>query len=196
MHAAGLVALLMLTADPLSPEETAQITVEQKQAQEAVNKKFDNKKSSELTPDERREMVRAQGEAEQKVLDKHGVDAKTWARQSTQKSRDQYAEQKVLQQQIVDKQKKAAEDAAKKKSGGGSKDEVSIQKGISDENPVTLDEQENEDGTVAVEKGLPPGAESDQGLAQEQDKLEGAAPASDAPAAPKAKSKSGGGRRR
>ncbi len=160
-----------------------------------MNKEFGDKKSSELSQDERRAMVKAQGEAQQKVLDKHGVDAKTWARESIGKGRDEYAEQQRLQKQIVDKQKAAAEAAAKKKAdGAGGSKEISVQKGISDENPVTLDENEN--GEVTVEKGLPPDATSDQGLAQEQDKLEGSSSASPA-AAPKPKSgKSGGGRRR
>jgi hypothetical protein len=189
----ALIALcLAFVADePLSAEKTAVISREQEKAQAEVDAKYGNKKPTELSADERRQQAKDRAAAEQQVLDKNGVSAKEWARESLRKDREQFAQQKELKKQLIEKEKAAAE--AIKKAQAQLK-EVQVQKGFSDENPVTLEEKENEDGKVAVEKGLPGDLSQDEEAAREQDRLENGGASDDAPkAAPKTR---GGGRRR
>ncbi|MFZ5443435.1 MAG: hypothetical protein ACOZQL_25735 [Myxococcota bacterium] len=182
------LCLALVADEPMPVEKSAAITREQEKAQAEVSAKYGNKKSSELSQDERRQMIREQIEADKKVLDKYGVSAKDWARESIRKDRDQYASQKQAEKALAEKEKAQAE-AAKKDPGAK---EIQVQKGFSDENPVTVDEKAGEDGKVAVEQGLPPGANEDQDAASEQDRLEKSGPASDD--APKAAKPSGGGK--
>jgi hypothetical protein len=187
------LCLALVADEPLSPQKAAAVTREQAKAQADVAAKYGNKKSSELTPDERRQMIKDQTAAEKQVLEKHGVDAKTWARESIKRDRAQLATAKAEEQKLAEKEQKDAEDAKKPKE----QKPITVQKGFSDENPVTLEEKDAEEGKVAVEKGLPPGTDSDQEAAAEQDRLEGSGAADDgSKSAPKAAPKGKGGGRR
>jgi hypothetical protein len=190
-----LIALALTADDPISLEKSAQIELEQEKARDEVAKKYGNKKFSELSPEERKQMSKDQDAAAREVLEKAGVDPKQWARDSMKRDRAAYAQQKELLKDIKEKQKAGLEQAKKAKE---QVKEVTVQRGISDENPVTIDEKEAEDGKIAVEQGLPPEVDSDQAAAQEQDRLENAGSASDS--TPKAtgssKGKGGGGKRR
>ena len=86
--AAALASLTAHAGDDLNPENMAKIQSEQTKASEAVDKKYGNKKASELSPDERKAMSREKGEAERAVLDKHGVDSKSFARANAKMSRE------------------------------------------------------------------------------------------------------------
>jgi hypothetical protein len=196
MSLALVTLCLALVADePLTPEKSASIAREQAKAQAEVSAKYGNKKSSELSQDERRQMIKDQAAADRQVLEKNGVSAKEWARESMRKDREQFAQQKQLEKDQAEKEK-AAE--AAKKAGKDAPKEVHVRKGFSDENPVTLEEKPGEEGKVAIEQGLPPGEGQDQDAAAEQDRLENSGSVDDAPkAAPKSTGKGGkGGRRR
>lgn len=190
----SLLVLLLLAADPLPVEKSAAIERDQQKAQAEVAKKYGNKKPSELSSDERREMTRDLAEADQKVLDKHGVDPKAWARESIRKGRDEYAQQKDAVKKLDEKEKAEAE----KKAAEAKKEpkEITIQKGFNDENPVVLEEKEG--GEVVVEKGLPPEAADESNALSEYERLEGMGAAPEKPAEPaKPTKKSGkGGKRR
>ncbi|MFT3707052.1 MAG: hypothetical protein QM817_05220 [Archangium sp.] len=190
-----LIALALTADDPISPEKSAQIEIEQEKARDEVAKKYGNKSFSELSPEERKQMSKDQDEAAKAVLDKAGVDPKQWARDALKRDRNEYAQQKELVKEIKEKQKVALEQAKKAKE---TVKEITVQRGISDENPVTIDEKDNEDGKPSVEQGLPPEVDSDQQAAMEQDRLENSGSA-DAPAAKSSgssKGKGGGGKRR
>ena len=182
-----LTLCLSLGAEPIAPEKSAVIVREQQKAQAEVAAKYGNKKSSELSREERAQMTKDLSAAEKAVLDKNGVDAKQWARESMKKDRSEYAEGKQLVKDLEEKEK-AAE--AKKQADAQAPKEIEVQRGVSEENPVTLDEKPNADGTVPVEKGLPPEAAQELQAAQGQ---EGATPQGEAPAA---KPKGKGSRRR
>ncbi len=187
------LCLALVSDEPIPAEKAAVVTREQQKAQADVGAKYGNKKSSELSPDERRQMVKDQSAADKAVLDKNGVDAKQWARESMKKDRAGYAEQKALVKDLADKEKKAADEAAK--NGKKPARDIQVQKGFSDENPVTLEEKEVEGGAVAVEKGLPSETNQDQEAASEQDRLEkGAGASDDSPRAAPKSSKGGRGR--
>lgn len=195
--ASATLVVLLLGADPLPPDQAAAIALDQKAAQAEVQKKYGNKPASELTNAERAQMIRDQAAAEQKVLEKHGVDAKTWAREQMERSPQQAADAKAREQALADQRQKDAE--AKARAAAGDQ-EVQVQRGFSDANPVTMEEKKG-DG-VSVEEGLPSDAAADQAeaagdssadLAAAPDVSEKPAPAK----ASKGKAKGGkGGRKR
>ena len=156
----SLVALcLALVADePMAPEKSAGIEREQQKAQAEVNTKYGNKKPTELSREERSQMAKDLANADKAVLDKNGVDPKQWARESLKKNRDEYAKGKELVKGLEEKEKA---DAKKKADAANEPKEIAVQRGVSEENPVTLDEKANEDGAIPVEKGLPPDAAKD-----------------------------------
>lgn len=182
-----LTLVIALGAEPIPPEKAAQIERAQQKAQAAVDAKYGNRKLSELSQDERRQLTRDRAEAEAKVLADNGVDAKQWARESLKKDRGAYADAKERVKALVEKEKADAEAAEKAKKASG---EVQVQKGFSDENPVVLEEQEG--GEPVVEKELPADVAADQAAAAEQDRLEGSP--GETSAAPEAPAKGGRGK--
>lgn len=207
MLATTALVVVLLGADPASrfgaasangvpADQAAAIALDQKAAQAEVQKKYGNKKPSELSNDERSQMIREQAAAEQKVLDKYGVDAKTWARQQMAQSPQEAAAQKAREQALADQRQKDAEAKAKEQAGD---QEIQVQRGFSDGNPVTMEEKKV-DG-VSVEEGLPSDAAADQAEAAGDGPMDmSASDMNDKPAPSKAgkgKSKGGkGGRKR
>lgn len=182
------LCLALVADEPLTPQKTAAIERETEKAQAEVNKKYGNRKSTELSPDERREMTREQAAAEKNVLEKNGVSAKQWVKETQNVSRGEYAQRQQLKKDLAEKEK-AADDAAKKAAAGDK--EIQVQRGISEENPVTLDEKANEDGTVTVEKSIPTDAANDLREAEGTDAPQTGAAADEEPAAKPSKSKGG-----
>ena len=179
---------LALGADPIGTDKSAQILAQQAKAQTEVYAKYGNKKQGELSKDEINQMAKDLADADTAVLETNGVDPKDWARENMKKDRAAYAETKEKVKDIQAKEK-AAEEAKKKAEAAGPK-EVVVQRGISEENPVTLDEKPNANGQIPVEKGLPPEVQKEQEALSAQD---GAA--SGQPEEPKAGAKSGKGSR-
>lgn len=145
------LCLALVADEPMEPEKAAAIERAQAKAQAEVAAKYGNKKSSELSQDERRQMVKDQADADRAVLEKLGVDAKQWARESLRRDRDQYAKNKALVKEQDGKEKAEEE----RKKAAATKKDVEVQRGINEDNPVTLDEKAAE-GQVGVEQGLPP----------------------------------------
>ncbi len=143
-----LIAVVLLSGlaahagDELAPDQMAKIEHDQKKAAEAVDKKHGNKKPSELSQDERREIIREKAEADQAVLDKAGVDKKDFARAGARMGRDQRAQADAAGKAL---EKKDAE-AANAKQGG--------QKEIVVEHGLPPDEGVNEAAEADKEMGL------------------------------------------
>lgn len=159
----ALALLLTLAADELTPAKAAKVQKDRDQAMADIAKKYGNKKSSELTPDERRAMIQDQSAAETSVLEKNDVDAKDLARYEARMSKDDRAATKTERERL---DKKEADDkkAAEAKAQAGTQ-EVQVQKGFSDSNPVMLEETNSGNGAPVVEKGLPQDAQDDQAQA-------------------------------
>lgn len=184
------LCLALVADEPIPAEKAAVIERAQARAQAEVSAKYGNKKSTELSQDERRQMVKDQAAAEKAVLEKHDVDAKQWARESLKKDRAQYAEG---QQRVKDLEAKEKADEEKRKAEANASKEVEVQRGITDDSPVTLDEKPNEEGKVPVEQGLPPEAINDLQSVATEGGEPGAAPAvEEAPAAKPARGGKGG----
>jgi hypothetical protein len=189
--ALSLVTLcLALVADePPSPEKAAAIERQEQKAQAEVSAKYGNKKPTELSREERRQLDKDMADASKAVLEKNGVDPKQWARDSLKKGRSEYAKNKELVKGLEEKEKA---DEEKRKAEANLPKEIQVQRGVTDENPVTLDEKPNEDGVVPVEKGLPPEAQQEQNDLSAQD---GASSSSAPEEAPKPASGKGSKRR-
>jgi hypothetical protein len=127
-----LLGFSAFAGDELSPEKLGQLEHEQNKAAAEVDKKYGNKKPSELSSDERREMIREKAAAEQAVLDKNGVDKKDYVHAQTRMNRDGREQAKRT---TKDLEKKELEDEARKKQGGGQK-EVTVEHGLPQDDGV------------------------------------------------------------
>ena len=181
----SLLCLLLAAApDDLSPEKAAVIEREQAKATSAVAEKYGNKKPNELSRDERSQMIRDQAKAEKQVLEKNGVEAKAWARYGAKQSREDLAKTKAATK-ALDAKEKADEEAAKHVAAPPkTADEVGVQRGGNEENPVVL--EENENSTPTVETSLPADYQADQAAAAGTE-----APGAPAPAKAPAKGATG-----
>ncbi len=114
----SLLVFSSLVLGDVTPQQAAAMQVEQAKQMEQVSKQFGNRKSSEMSPDERREMIRAQAEGEKKALEKTGLSAKEWARHSQSLSRENAKAVNEERQRIDAKaaQDKKAQDAAAAKA--------------------------------------------------------------------------------
>lgn len=150
--AVTLVAPAVSAQEELTPEKIAKIRRDEKAAMAKVQQAHGNKKSSEMSNEERRQLIAEQGEAAQSALQKNGVSTKDYATYTARMSPDEQkaaeeAEKKLEAQEQAEAAKKAAE--AKKAEGG----EVQVQQGFSEENPVDLEEKEGAPPKVEYLKG-------------------------------------------
>ena len=114
-----------LAGDDLSAEKMGQLEHEQQKAAAAIDKKYGNRKPSEMSNDERREMIREKSAAEQQVLDKNGVDKKDYVRAQAHMNKEGRETASQTQKSL---QKKDEEAAAKKDTGG--QKEIVVEHGI------------------------------------------------------------------
>lgn len=173
VHASLLLAVALTVGPDLDPQRAAAIEYEQAKETAAVEAKYGNKKSTELSREERVQMIRDLAAAQGKVLDKYGVSPRDWARAQMARSREEAAQVKEATKALEAKEKAAA--AAKENEPG--QREITVQRGISDDNPVVLEEREG--AAPVVEQGLPPEYSKDQSDLAES---EAAGKASEAPA--------------
>ena len=186
MRAALILALWSCAApaladDDLTPEKAAKIDREQTKALEAVDKKYGNKKSSELSSEERREAIRDRSAAEKEVLEKNNVSARDYTRYTGHMTREDREATKAAAARLEEKEKAAEKE--KEKPAGGPK-EITVQRGFNDNNPVVLEEKAG--AAPVVEKGLPKDYNDDQAAAGQTDSSSQSAPA---PAKPAGKGK-------
>ncbi|KFA94662.1 hypothetical protein [Archangium violaceum] len=140
-------------AGDLTPEQMARIRRAEKAAVDKVNAAHGNKKSSEMSNSERREMIREQQEAVQKVMDEHGVSPKDYARQSARMGPKQNEQVAAAEKALEEKAAASASSPQGKEPG-----EIQLQEGFNEDNPVMMEEQEG--APPVVEHGLPAGEET------------------------------------
>ncbi len=158
-------ALLALTALPLraaaqdlDPKKAALIEHDQQKAYDEIDKKHGNKKPSELSSDERREIIHERAAAEQAVFDKQQVSPKDYTQYTAKMGLDDRAEMKDAAKQLKEKDEAAAQKKEEPQK------EIPIQHGFNDANPVVMDEKAG--APPMVEHGLPQDAADDQAAAQ------------------------------
>jgi hypothetical protein len=149
--AGGLCLSLLVLAgaaradDALTPERLGALRAEEQRALDEVAKAHGNKKPSELTREERDVVIREQAAASAAVLQRQGVDPKDYARANARLSRDGAARATSAQVAVQQAQQKA-DDAAKEPKPPPPP--VQVQRGISDEHPVILEELPGADSVV------------------------------------------------
>jgi hypothetical protein len=143
--------------EELTPEKIAAIRRDEKAAQDKVNEAYGNRKPSEMSTEERRQVIQDQQRAGLDVMAKHGVSDKEYSRHVARMGREEreavdQAEKKL---EAEERAAKAAAEQKKAEQEQRPPEDIPIQQGISDENPVEL--ESSQDAASVVEQGLPPG---------------------------------------
>ncbi len=145
--------------DELNPEKVAKIERDTEKALDKVDKKWGNKKPSELTSDERKQVIAERAAAEREVFEKNNTDAKSYLKYTTRQTKDERAATKDAAGRLAEKEKADAAKAAEEKKQGGPK-EIVIQRGGAGKDPIVMEEVEG--AQPIVEKGLPQEAQDEQ----------------------------------
>lgn len=122
---AVLASFAVHAGEDLTPQNVAKIQNETAKAQAEIDKKYGNKKNSELSADERRSMQKEKAAAEREVLEKHGTDVKSFSRASSKMGREDRA---ATEAATKDLEKKDAEAPAAAEPKKGGKKEIVIEK--------------------------------------------------------------------
>ncbi|MCP3098624.1 hypothetical protein LZ198_07010 [Myxococcus sp. K15C18031901] len=133
----------------LTPEKVAQIRRDEAAAMKKVSAEFGDRKSSEMSNEERGQQAAKQAGATASVLEKHGVSAKEYERFAAKMGREGN-ERAAAENQRLETQEKSAKQAAAKPA---EEKEVTIQAGFSNANPVELESLEGD--APVVEIGIP-----------------------------------------
>lgn len=133
----------------LTPEKVAHIRRDEATAMKKVDDEFGNRKSSEMSNEERGQAIQKQSAATSSVLEKHGVTAKEYDR-FTAKMGPEGNERAKAEGQRLEEQAKSAKQAAAKPA---EEKEVTIQQGFSNDNPVELESTEGDNPVVEI--GIP-----------------------------------------
>jgi hypothetical protein len=137
------------SAEDLSPEKLARIRRDEKAAMEQVNVKHGGKKSSEMDAAERRQVIQEQQDAIQGVMEQHGVSRKDYARQTARLGPQQNAQVDAAEKSLAEEEKARQQQAPAPLAP----EDIPIQLGWGEDNPVTMDEMEG--APPVVEYGVP-----------------------------------------
>jgi hypothetical protein len=132
----------------LTPEKVAAIRRDEQQAMSKVDAEYGNRKPSEMSQEERREAIQKQEAASASAMEKHGVSAKDYARYTARMTPEDNARAKAEEKRL---EAQAAQAAAAKKPA--EEEEVHVQQGFSDKDPVELEAEEGAEPVVDV--GVP-----------------------------------------
>lgn len=125
-------------AQALSPEKVAKIRREQQAAMAKIDKAHGNKEPSELSNEERRQIAAERAAAEAAVLEKHGTSTREYTNYTLRMGTDERQVVEAEEKRLADA---AAKKAAEAKKNAAAKDEVQVQKGFDEANPVDLEEK-------------------------------------------------------
>ncbi|MBX7114073.1 MAG: hypothetical protein K1X64_07035 [Myxococcaceae bacterium] len=104
MNATVLTVWLLLSSDAestaLTPEKVAQIHADQAKAHAAIDKKYGEKKLSELTTEERQAREKERSAASLHVFEQAGTDDKTFSRYEATLSREQRSRVKAAEDKL------------------------------------------------------------------------------------------------
>ncbi|MFP2931378.1 hypothetical protein ACLESO_40560 [Pyxidicoccus sp. 3LG] len=121
----------------LSPEKVAEIRRDESQALSKVNEELGNRQPSEMSNEERGEAVEKQQAASAAVLEKHGVSAKEFARYEARMTPEDNARAKAEEQRLAEQAAQAAKPP--EPPAALAPEDIPVQEGFNDENPVELE---------------------------------------------------------
>jgi hypothetical protein len=147
--------LALAQEEELTPEKVAAIRRDEQAAQAKVNAAYGNRKSSELSNEERRQLIQDQQEAGLAVLEKHGVSDKAYSRHVARMGREEREAVSLAEKKLEAEEQAARAEEQKRAEQAQLPEEIPIQQGISDQNPVEL--ESTQEAASVVEQGLPPG---------------------------------------
>ncbi|MBS1152621.1 MAG: hypothetical protein H6Q89_4319 [Myxococcaceae bacterium] len=147
---ASLFTALVVHAEDLTPEKRAKLQRDQQKAAEAVEKKYGNKKASELSSEERKSLMKEKAAAEREVLEKAGVDPKEYARSQSKMSREDRANTDAAGKELEAKEAAAAKDGAGKKTA---KKEIVIEKNGKSAGDPEVNEAAELDKQMGLKRG-------------------------------------------
>lgn len=177
--------------EKLTPEQIAAIRRDEQAAQARVSAAYGHRQPSEMSAEERRQAIRDQQAAGLAVLEKHGVSDKAYARRTARLSREELAAVSREEKRLEAMERKGRAGAAQQEDEQAlAPEDIPIQTGFGDGNPVEL--ESSKDAASVVEQGLPPGAEGEDGapvISNFEAGLEAAPLRPPAPSAKKKKSK-------
>src|SRR5438477_77615 len=110
---ATLLVSLTASAQDLNPAKAAQIEHDQQKKYDDIDKKHGNKLSSEMSSDERRDIIHERAAAEQEVFEKQGVSGKDYTKYVTKMGLDDRASMKDAAKRLDEKD---AEEKVKKEA--------------------------------------------------------------------------------
>lgn len=164
----------------LTPEKVAQIRREESQALTKVDSEYGNRKLWELSSEERAQIIAKQEAASASVLEKHGVSAKEYARYEARMRPEDNARAQAEEERL-EALAKAAQQQQQQETGEKSAEDVPIQLGISDEDPVELEVAKGAEPVIDV--GIPGAQGSTPDLPVDVDALQGEVKLAKRPAA-------------
>jgi hypothetical protein len=106
LFVALMVATSLAHAVDLSPEVVAKIQLEERAAVLRVERAHGNKSPSELSPEERKEIIQEQEAAVSDLYERHGVTAKDFARYTAKMSTAEREAVQAAMAKIVEKEEK------------------------------------------------------------------------------------------
>lgn len=143
LHLTAALALLfcgtLAAGGELTPEQIAKIRRDEKEELKKVQAAHGNKKSNEMSNEERRALMADQAKAANAAYEKNGVSAKDFAQSQARLSR---GEEKAAQAEEKRLEAKATAEAAAKGAGKKGPAEIEVQQGFNDANPVDLEEKQ------------------------------------------------------
>lgn len=172
--------------EELTPEKIAAIRRDEQAAQAKVDAAYGNRKPSEMSTEERRKAIQDQQAAGLAVMERHGVSDKDYARRVARLSPEE-REAVAREERRLEEEERKAQAAREEEERALAPEDIPIQTGFGDNNPVEL-ESTGEAASV-VEQGLPPGAEEAGGASGAAAMEAGTQQAPAAQAAPPAKKK-------
>lgn len=154
MPALRLLPLLILLAGAgaraaeIPAQTLAEIRVELADALKKIDDAHGQKRPGELTNEQRRAVITAQAEAQQRILDRHGVTLKDYVVVTTRMTPEAREKVAAAERQIREKRAQTSTE-----SSPAIEEEVEVQRGITDETPVILEQAPN--APIPVEFGTP-----------------------------------------
>lgn len=156
-----LALLLVLYASvagaaELSAQTLAKIRVELREALRRIDADVGDRLPGELTNDERRAVIAAQAEAQQRVLDQHGISLKAYVIYTSRMTLEEREQVAIAEKALVERQAASDRDA-----GAPAEGDIDVQRGFAEEAPPAKGGGDREPaplieyGTPA-EEGLPP----------------------------------------